>query len=61
VDGGRLRCTIAHGLQFLRGGGHGGLDRGDFAEPALVLGLLEAVDEIGVDLLKAWQLGWVNE
>jgi hypothetical protein len=29
MDGGRLRCTVAHGLQLLRGSGQGGLDRGD--------------------------------
>lgn len=61
VDRGRLGCTLAHGLQLLPGGGHGGLDGGDLAEPALVLGLLEAVDEVGVDLLEAWHLGWVHE
>ncbi|WP_405192944.1 hypothetical protein [Streptomyces anulatus] len=58
---GRLRCTLAHGLQLLRGGGHGGLDGGDLAKPALVPGLLGAVDEVGVDLLEAWHLGWVHE
>ncbi|MFE4875158.1 integrase core domain-containing protein [Streptomyces sp. NPDC056682] len=44
VNGGRLGCTVAHGFQLLRGGGRGGLDHGDLAEPTLVLGLLEAVD-----------------
>ncbi|MEU0691171.1 hypothetical protein [Streptomyces uncialis] len=38
-----------------------GLDGVDLAEPALVPGLLEAVDEVGVDLLKAWHLGRVDE
>jgi len=55
MNGGGLRCAVAHGFQLLRGD-YGGLDRGDFAEPALVLGLLEAVDEVGVDLLKARRL-----
>ncbi|MEU3991755.1 GGDEF domain-containing protein [Streptomyces platensis] len=36
MDGGRLGRTVTHGLQLLDGGGHGGLDRGDLAEPALV-------------------------
>ncbi|MFJ8313302.1 MULTISPECIES: hypothetical protein [unclassified Streptomyces] len=40
---------------------HGGLDGGDLAEPALVPGLLEAVDEVGMDLLEAWHPGWVDE
>ncbi len=56
-----MRCTVAHGLQLLGGGGQGGLDGGDLAEPALVPGLLEAVDEVGVDLLEAWHLGRVHE
>lgn len=60
VDGERLGRTVAHGLQ-LQGGGQGGLDGGDFAEPALVPGLLEAVDEVGVDLLEAWHLGGVHK
>ena len=45
---------------FCACGGQGGLDRGDFAEPALVPGLLEAVEEVGVDLLQPWHLSWVN-
>jgi hypothetical protein len=51
---------LAHGFQFLRRGGQGGLDRGDFAEPALLPGLLEAIEEGGVDLLEPWPLSWVN-
>ncbi|MEU0810944.1 hypothetical protein [Streptomyces sp. NPDC005970] len=61
MDSGRLSCTLTHGLKFLGGGSQGGLDGGDLAEPALDLGLLEAVDEVGVDLLEAWHLGWVHE
>jgi hypothetical protein len=30
----------------------GGLDRGDLAHPALLLGFLESVGEAGVDLLQ---------
>ena len=51
---------LPHGLQFLRCGGHGGLDRGDLAEPALFLGLLEPVGEIGADLFQARHLSWVD-
>ncbi|MFE9429084.1 hypothetical protein ACFYNO_39755 [Kitasatospora sp. NPDC006697] len=61
MDGGRLGCPVAHGRQLLYGGGHGGLDGGDLAEPALIPGFLEAADEVGVDLLEAWHLGWVHE
>jgi hypothetical protein len=49
-----------HGDEFLIGGGQGDLDRGDLAEPALFLGLAEPVDEVGVDGLQPWHLGWVN-
>jgi hypothetical protein len=47
-------------VKFLLGGDESGLDRGDIAEPALTLGLLEAVVEVGVDLLQPRYLGWVN-
>ncbi len=47
---------FAHGLQFLRCGGQGGLDRGGLAEPPLVLGFVEPVDEVGVDFFQAWHL-----
>jgi hypothetical protein len=60
VRGGAAGGEFTHGLQFLRGGGQGGLDRGDLAEPALVPGLLKAIEEIGVDLLQARHLGRVN-
>jgi hypothetical protein len=33
---------------------------GDFAEPALLLGPLEAIEEVGVDLLEPWRLSWVK-
>ena len=46
VDGGRLSCPVSHGRQLLCGGGHGGLNGGDLAEPALVPGFLKAVDEV---------------
>ncbi len=51
---------LRHGLELLSGGGQGGLDRGDFTEPALFPGLLKAFEEIGVDLLQPWPLNWVN-
>ena len=51
---------LTHGLELLAGGGQGGLDRGDFTEPALLPGLLKAINEIGVDLLQSWSLSWVN-
>lgn len=35
---------VAHGGEFLLGGGEAGLDRGGLAEPALLLGFLEAVE-----------------
>ena len=49
----------SHRFELLRGGRHGGLDRGDLAPPTLLFGLGEAVCEVGVDLLQPWQLGWV--
>ena len=53
-------CLLAHGLQLLFGGGHGGLYRGDLAKPALLLGLLKSAGEVGLDVLQPRQLGWVN-
>jgi hypothetical protein len=50
----------AHRIQLLLRRSQGGLDRGDFAEPALFLGLIEPVDQIGVELLQSWQLAWVD-
>jgi hypothetical protein len=52
VFGGQL----PHGGEFLVGGGDTDLDRGDLAEPAVVFGLLEAVEEVGVDLFQAGHL-----
>ena len=60
ADGSTAGGELAHGFQFLRGGGQGGLDRGDLAEPALVPGLLEPVGEVRADLLQARHLGRVN-
>lgn len=37
VDDGAAIGESAHGLQFLCGGGQGGLDRGDLTEPAAVV------------------------
>jgi hypothetical protein len=54
------RRYLAHGGQLLRGSGQGGLDRGDFTEPALILGFLETVGQVGVDLFQPWHLGRVD-
>ncbi|MFD7612379.1 hypothetical protein [Streptomyces sp. NPDC059828] len=56
MDGGVLGSEVAHGGEFLLGGGEAGLDRGDLAEPALFLGLLEPVEQVRVDLLLAGSL-----
>jgi hypothetical protein len=42
-----------HRGQFLVRGCEGRLDRGDFTEPALVLGFLEPIDKVGADLLQS--------
>jgi hypothetical protein len=47
-------------IAFLRGGGKGGFDRGDLAEPALLFGFLEPVAKVGADLLQPWHLGRVD-
>ena len=60
VEGGAADGESAHGLQLLRGGGHGGLDRGDLTEPALIFGFLEPVAEVGMDLFQPRNLSWVN-
>src|SRR6266496_4927565 len=60
ADGSTAGGELAHGFQFLRGGGQGGLDRGDLAEPVLVPGLLEPVGEVRADRLQARHLGRVN-
>jgi hypothetical protein len=52
--------ATAHRLQLLCGGGQGGLDRGELAEPALFLRLVEAVAEVGTDFFQTWHLSWVN-
>jgi hypothetical protein len=50
----------AHSFKLLGCGGHGGLDRGDLAEPALLLGLAESVGEVGVDLFQPRDLSWID-
>ena len=60
ADGSSAGRELAHGFQFLHGGGQGGLDRGDLAEPALFPGLLEPGAQVGVDLFQPWYLSWVN-
>jgi hypothetical protein len=60
VGGGVVSGEIAHRGELLCGGGNAGLDRGDFTQPALLLRLVESVDEVGVDLLQSWLLSWVN-
>jgi hypothetical protein len=49
-----------HGLQFLCGGGQGGLDRGDLVEPALFPGFLKPVAQVGTDLFQSPFLGRVD-
>jgi hypothetical protein len=56
VDGGVPGGHVAHRGEFLLGGGEARLDRRDLAEPALFLGLLEAVDQVGADLLQPGHL-----
>ncbi|WP_392958836.1 hypothetical protein [Streptomyces sp. LN245] len=46
---------VAHGGELLLGG-EACLDRGDLAEPALFLGLLAAVEQVRVDLLRPGHL-----
>lgn len=60
VGDGVLSGEFAHRGELLRGGGNAGLDRGDVTQPALLLRLVESVDEVGVDLLQSWLLSWVN-
>jgi hypothetical protein len=42
------------------GGGYGCLDRGDLAQPALLLGFPQPLDEIGVDPFQPRDLSWVD-
>jgi hypothetical protein len=51
---------VLHGLQLLASGGEGGFDGSDFAEPALLFGLGEPVDEVGLDLFESGLLSRVN-
>jgi hypothetical protein len=55
-----MGCLDPHRDELLFGSGDGGLDRGDLAEPALLLGLLESVGEVDVDLFQSRQLGRVD-
>jgi hypothetical protein len=55
-----MGCLDPHRDEPLFGSGDGGLDRGDLAEPALLLGLLESVGEVDVDLFQSRQLGRVD-
>jgi hypothetical protein len=50
----------AHRVKFLGCGGHGRLDRGDLAQPALFGGFPEPVEEVGVDLLQPRDMSWVD-
>ncbi|MGW1995313.1 hypothetical protein [Embleya sp. NPDC001921] len=60
ADDGRAGGRVPHGRELLVGGGEGGLDCGDLAEPALLLRFGEAVDQVGVDLFEPVPLSWVN-
>jgi hypothetical protein len=55
-----LGCRRSHGTELLLGGGPCGLDRGDLAEPALLLGLLKPIDEVGMDTFQSRYLGRVD-
>jgi hypothetical protein len=57
---GLLCCRRSHGDELLLGGGQCGLDRGDLAEPALLLGLVKPADEVGVDTSQSRHLSWAN-
>jgi hypothetical protein len=64
---------VAHGFQFLPGGGQGGLDRGDLAEPSCLRcpmlatnpKMLPRLDEIEEDLMarraRAEHEAWLGE
>ncbi|MFY4716955.1 hypothetical protein [Streptomyces sp. LaBMicrA B280] len=56
MNGGVPGHEIAHGGELLFRGGEAGLDRGDLAKPSLLLGLLEPVVQVRVDLLQAGHL-----
>jgi hypothetical protein len=60
MDGGVLGGQLPHCGELLPGCGEAGLDRGHLAEPALLLGFAETLEEVGVDLLQARQLGRVR-
>ncbi|MGA4992049.1 hypothetical protein [Nonomuraea bangladeshensis] len=60
ADGRRASGCLSHDLELLVGSDEGGLDGGNFTEPALFLGLGETVDEVGVDLFESRLLSWVN-
>jgi hypothetical protein len=49
-----------HHLKFAVGGHQARLDRGDLAEPAVFLGLLETANEVGADLFQPWYLSRVG-
>lgn len=57
---GVLSGRRAHSLEFLCGGGYGGLDRGDLAQPALFLGFPQPVDEVGADPFQPRHLSRVD-
>jgi hypothetical protein len=56
VDGAVPFGDVVHRGELLLGGGETGLDRGDLAEPALFLGLLEPVEQVRADLFQAGPL-----
>jgi hypothetical protein len=43
ADGRGVGSGLPHGVEFLAGGGEGGVDRGDLTEPAPLFGLQESV------------------
>jgi hypothetical protein len=60
VCGGVFGGQLAHRGKLLASRGQARLDRGDLAEPSLVLCFLETVQEVGLDLLEAGPFGGVR-
>jgi hypothetical protein len=55
-----LGCRRPHGDALLPGCGQGGLDRGDFTQPALLLSFPHPVEEARVDPLQPRHLSRVD-
>lgn len=57
---GVLGGHLAHRGELVFSRGHARLDGSDLAEPPLALGLLQAVEEVVVDLLKPGHLAGIE-